>query len=312
MSLFFLPLAIFAVLVLLLIAALQAVTSAARSAARLVRAEFQVAPQAVKPGEGLRLWAKVVPRGRLPATVRATLTCTMFDHRARPLYANDVNLASIVGAEGEFAAFVELPKYALRSGVVGDSLSNLFSEDAHRLLISWSVDFAVSLGDADTIVARQSIPIEVPEGRPLGADRAYMEQLIIATCSAMHSDLVLNWLVRLAAVDGAIDPSERHMLHEVLRSSHGVSDPAAADARIALEMSRDLEVDPAVLRKHIPAETVHALYQFLYAMAWRDGSLDGREHNFLVDALEKLGIDPGIVPDLEKEVLRGSAQSSLR
>jgi uncharacterized tellurite resistance protein B-like protein len=297
---------------LLLLAALRAVARAIRSAVRLERAEFQVAPEVAKPGEGMRLWAKVVPRGSLPAVVHATLRCTMFDHRARPLYANEVALASVVGSAGEFAAFVELPAYALRTGVVGDDLSNLFSEDAHRLLIFWSVDFAVSLGDSAAVVARASIPINVPEGRPLAADRAYMDQLIIETCGAMHSDLVLNWLVRLAAADGNIAPGERQLLYDVLRRSHNITDQAAADARIAVEMNRDLQLDPVVLRKHIPAETLSTFYKFLYAMAWRDGQLDGREHNFLVDALEKLGIDPGQIPELEKEVLRGSAQSAVR
>src|ERR1043165_6714419 len=97
-------------------------------------AEFQVQPSVVRPGEGMRVWARVIPRGTRPLAVRAALTCTMFDHKERRLYSNDVSLAPVVGRPDEYAVFVHMPAYALRTGVVGDELSNLFSEDAHRLL----------------------------------------------------------------------------------------------------------------------------------------------------------------------------------
>jgi uncharacterized tellurite resistance protein B-like protein len=310
-SLFFLPTAIIVVLVALLVALAGAVYRAIVVAIRIRVAEFQVIPNLVQPGEGIRVRARIIPRGKSPVFVRATLTCTMFDHRARPIYSNTHGLTSVFGRPGEYAAFVQMPAYALRTGVVGDKLSTLFSEDAHRLLIFWSIDLEVV--DADgRVLLRESIPIDVPEGRPLQPDRAYMEQLIVETCGAMHSDLIFNWLVHLAMSDGAINAHERRLLHDVLRNTHGIIDPQAADARIAVETQRDLQIDPTVLRKHLPPEALVSFYRFLYAMAWRDGQLDGQEHDFLVDVLEKFGLDAVQVRQVEKEVLHGIGQHTLR
>src|SRR5262249_43037978 len=137
------------------------------------------------------------------------------------------------------------------------------------------------------------------------------DRIIVETCGSMHSDLVLNWLVRLAAADGQIDPSEYALIRQVLHASHGISDPALADQRIAVELQRDLQVDPAVLRRNLPTDVRAAFYRFLYAMAWRDGSLDGREHNFLMDALDKFGLDRSAASEIEREVLRGMAQQAI-
>ncbi len=312
MSLFFLPLALIVVLVALLVALAGAVYRSLRAALLIKSADFQVTPDVVKPGEGIRVWANVVPRGTTGLYARASLTCTMFDHRARHLYSNTHNLTSVYGRPNEFACFVQMPAYALRTGVVGAELSTLFSEDAHRLLIFWSMDLEVCLVSDGTVLLRESIPVEVPEGRPLQADRSYMERLIVETCGAMHSDLIFNWLVQLAMSDGSVDPRERELLHDVLRAAHGVADRATADARIAVEGQRDLQLDPIVLRKHLPPETLLAFYRFLYAMAWRDGQLDGREHGFLVDVLEKFGLDASTVKEVEREVLRGMGQHALR
>jgi uncharacterized tellurite resistance protein B-like protein len=310
---FTLPLALLAILVALSIALGMVLGRTLRSALLLRRAEFQITPEVIRPGEGMRVWARVVPRGDRRVVVRAGLTCTMLDHRPRNLYANTHDLASVYERPNEFAAFVQMPTYALRTGAVGAELSKLFSEDAHRRLISWSVDFEVSAVDRPGVVlARASIPVEVPEGRPLEARRSTMDQIIVDTCRVMHSDLVFNWLVRLASVDGVISPEERRLLHDVLRASFGIEDPALADARIAVETQRDLQVDPAVLRKHLPVTALVALYQFLYAMAWRDGYLDGREHNFLVDVLKKFGLEPDLVMQVEREVMHAMAQQTIR
>ncbi len=311
-TLFFLPLAVMAILVVLAVLLAASVFRAARSLVFVRRGEFRVTPESVAPGEGLRVWARVEPRRNRPIVVRATLACTLFDHRARRLYANTLVLAPVVGQADCYAAFVQMPAYALRTGVVGDDLSRLFSEEAHRLLVYWSVDFEVLGTDANVVLLRQSIPVEVPNGRPLEADRTYMEQLVVSTCGAMRSDLVLNWLVRLAGADGVIAPSERQLLHDVLRVQHGVTEPAAADARIAVELARDLGVDGPLLRKHLAQQDLLAFYRVLYAMAWRDGAMDGREHNFLIDSLERFGLDPSMVHDIEGEVLRGMAQHAIR
>jgi uncharacterized tellurite resistance protein B-like protein len=310
---FLLPLALLAILAVLAAAIAVAVFRALRSALALRRAEFQIMPEVIRPGEGMRVWARVLASGTEPLVVRAALTCTMLDHRPRRLYENVHTLIPVHARPDEHAVFVQMPAYALRSGAVGDELSKLFSEDAHRLLISWSVDFEVARARRpDTILARTSIPVEVPEGQPLLADRTYMDQLIVATCRSMHSDLVFNWMVRLASADGEIDARERHLLHEVLAASFGVTDVATADARIAVEMRRDLQVDPVVLRKHLPEEAMLSLYRFLYAMAWRDGQLDGREHNFLVGVLEKFGLDAAMVRQVEREVMDGLARNAQR
>jgi uncharacterized tellurite resistance protein B-like protein len=310
---FLLPLALLAILAVLAAAIAVAVFRALRSALALRRAEFQIMPEVIRPGEGMRVWARVLASGNEPLVVRAALTCTMLDHRPRRLYENVHTLIPVYGRPDEHAVFVQMPAYALRSGAVGDELSKLFSEDAHRLLISWSVDFEVARARRpDTLLARTSIPVEVPEGQPLLADRTYMDQLIVATCRSMHSDLVFNWMVRLASADGEIDGRERRLLHEVLAASFGVTDLATADARIAVEVHRDLQVDPVVLRKHLPEEAMLSLYRFLYAMAWRDGQLDGREHNFLVGVLEKFGLDAAMVQQVEREVMDGLARNAQR
>lgn len=313
MIFFLLPLALLVILAVLAVALAVAVARAFQSAFALRSAEFQITPEVIRPGEGMRVWARVVGRGSEPLVVRAALTCTMLDHRPRRLYENVHALIPVYGRPGEHAVFVQMPAYALRSGAVGDELSKLFSEDAHRLLISWSIDFEVARASSPSVVlARTSIPVEVPEGQALLADRTYMDQLIVATCRSMHSDLVFNWMVRLASADGTIDAQERRLLHEVLAASFGVTDLATADARIAVEMQRDLQVDPVVLRKHLPEEAMVSLYRFLYAMAWRDGQLDGREHNFLVDVLEKFGLDAATIHQVEREVMDGLARNAHR
>lgn len=311
MALFVLPLVLCAILLVLFVRVAVGLVRGLTRWLSVGRTEFTATPRSVRPGEGIRIWARVVPRGRRTLDVRATLTCTMFDHRERRLYANTIALAPVVGRSHEYAAFATMPAYALRTGVVGDELSKLFSEDAHRVLVFWSVDFEVRTSPGAAPIVKKQLPVDVPEGRKLEPDRTYVERLIVETCGAMHSDLVFNWLVQVAASDGVIVPQERDLLHYVLRAVHHVDDPRAADARIEAEMRRDLQLDPFVLRKHLPPETLVAFYRFLYAMAWRDGFLDGREHNFLVDVLEKFGLDHGTVEEIEREVLRGMAQNAI-
>lgn len=313
MFLFVLPLALLAILFALALTLAVTLLRALRSALVLRRAEFQIAPEQIRPGEGMRVWARVMPTGRKPVAVRARLTCTLLDHLPHRLYENVHQLAPVYDRPDEFAAFVLVPSYALRTGAVGDSLSRLFSPDAHRLLVSWSVDFEVVSADRpDHVLARASIPVHVPEGKPLKDDRAYMDQLLIETCTAMHGDLVFNWMVRVAGIDGHIAPEERHLLHEVLHASFGITDGETAEARIAVEMQRDLQLDPRFLRRHLPEAARLSLYRFLYAMAMRDGALHGSEHGFLLEVLDKFGLDPALIRQVEKEVLHGMARSSTR
>src|SRR4051812_48269972 len=78
--------------------------------------DFPVAAAALRPGEGTRVLAHVVARGP-PLAVRAKLVCTMFDHRARPIYESTHGLATVVGQPDAYAAFLRLPPYALRTGI---------------------------------------------------------------------------------------------------------------------------------------------------------------------------------------------------
>ncbi|MEO7327917.1 MAG: TerB family tellurite resistance protein [Minicystis sp.] len=313
MFLFVLPLALLTILFALALTLAGSLIRALRSALVLRRAEFQIAPEQIRPGEGMRVWARVMPTGRKPVAVRARLTCTLLDHHPHRLYENVHQLAPVYDRPDEFAAFALMPTYALRSGAVGDDLSRLFSPDAHRLLVSWSVDFEVVSADRpDHVLARSSIPVDVPEGKPLKDDRAYMDQLLIETCIAMHSDLVFNWMVRVAGIDGHIAVEERHLLHEVLNATFGIGDSETAEARIAVEMQRDLRIDPRFLRRHLPEHARLSLYRFLYAMAMRDGTLHDREHGFLLEVLDKFGLPPALIRQVEQEVLHGMARSSNR
>ncbi len=101
-----------------------AVFRALRSALALRRAEFQIMPEVIRPGEGMRVWARVLASGTEPLVVRAALTCTMLDHRPRRLYENVHTLIPVYARPDEHAVFVQMPAYALRSGAVGDELSS--------------------------------------------------------------------------------------------------------------------------------------------------------------------------------------------
>lgn len=281
-----------------------------RRVAALAAAELTATPRRVPPGGRVEVLARVRPRraGR-PVSVHATLTCTMFDHRPRRLFVRTLALAPVADSPGEYRAVLHVPENALRSGVVGDELSDLFSEEARHLLVSWNVTFEVRVNRR--LAARVSHPVEVPEGRRLRADREYMSRLVVETFASIKDEMLLNWLVRLSAEDGAIADTERELLHELLLTTHNVNTPAEADARIAAELERHVDIDPELLRKHIPAEARVAFYRLLYAVAWRDGVMDKREHAFLVRALRQFGLGRSDVKDVELEVLREVAQVSM-
>ncbi len=279
----------------------------------VARAEFTVTPRNARPGEEIQATAHVVSRGDRKLVVHATLTCTMFDHRARDLFAQTVPMTEVDGQPGRYAVKLHLPDCALRTGTIGDDLSDLFSEDARRLLVFWSVRFDVSPSERPgTVFARHVVAVHVPEGKPLQTDQAYMNQLVVETFAALKDDMILNWLVKMAARDDVITDSERTFLHDLLATSHGIRDAAAADARIDDELNRQIEIDPVLLRKHISADARLSFYRLLYAVAWRDGSLDKREHKFLIDSLQTFGLDRSEVAEVEREVLRGMAASSLQ
>jgi len=302
-SIFLLPVAVAVILAVLLVLLGAALTQKVRGLILVGHVDLHVDATVLRPGDGTRVLAHVVTR-RTPLAVRAKLVCTMFDHRARPIYESTHGLANVIGQPEAYAAYLRLPPYALRTGTVGAELSNLFSPDAHRLFVSWTVELEVSPANAAAdVLVHRVITIDVPEGRVLVPDRAVMDRVILESCAAMHSDLVFNWLVHMADADGTIAVSEQALLRDVLCAMHGIDDPAEADQRIAIELSRKLDLDPVALRKHVPLHALRSLYRLLYAMAWRDGQLDGREHNMLIDTLEKFGLDGAAVRDIEREVL---------
>jgi DnaJ-domain-containing protein 1 len=108
-----------------------------------------------------------------------------------------------------------------------------------------------------------------------------------------------------------LSPDERTLLHEVLRATHGITDRAEADRRIAEEQHRELKLEGALLRRHIPVDKRMAFYRLLYIMAWRDGVYDPREHEFLIETLRAFGLDRSHVREVELGVLREMAKSSL-
>jgi uncharacterized tellurite resistance protein B-like protein len=277
--------------------------------ATLSALDVKVSPGTARPGERIEAHAKIVPRGGAAISIHATLGCTMFDHRARRLYTRTEQLAPVDGRPNEHCVILAIPENALRTGVIGDDLSSLFSEEARRLLVFWDVSVEVRRGKR--VVARRVLPVLVPEGRPLKTDERYMSRLVVETFASIKDDMLLNWLVKLAAEDGTIAPAEREFLHDLLRTAHNITSDTQADARIQAELERRVDIDPALIRRHIPAEQRVAFYRLLYAVAWRDGVMDKREHAFLVDALRKFGLDRTDVSEVEKEVLRGVAQSAL-
>ena len=285
---------------------------AIRSVVTVAEASFDAAPRQLRPGDAVELSARVIARRGRKIIVNATLTCTMFDHRARNLYAHATTMQPVAGEPGRFTASLKMPDCAMRTGVIGNDLSALFSEEARRLLVFWSVVFDVRPADTSgRIFLRRSVAVEVPEGRPLQTDEAYMNQLVRETFAALKDDMLLNWLVRLAAHDGEIAPSERKFLHDILASAHGIADPDAADARIEAELKREVEIDSALIRRHLPADTRVSFYRLLYAVAWRDGSLDKRERRFLMEALHSFGLDANDVAEVERDVVRGMAESAV-
>jgi uncharacterized tellurite resistance protein B-like protein len=204
-----------------------------------------------------------------------------------------------------------VPTYALRSGVVGDSLSTLFSDSARRMLIVWSVEFQVR-NSKGTVLLRQLQRLDVPAGRPLEADHERMSLLAIDTFSSIKNDMIFNWLVHIAAHDGFIDPHERRFLYEMLEDAYGIIDREAADERIESELRRKLVLDQALLQRHVPLESRLDLYRLMFAMAWRDGVMHRKEHEYLTDTLQLLGLTANEVRHLEWEVVRDIARNSLR
>jgi uncharacterized tellurite resistance protein B-like protein len=272
-------------------------------------AKFTISSQVIEPGDVIEVGARVVPWGKRKVTVHARISCTMFDHRGHELYASNRDMKQT--SRHQWATPIITPEYALRSGVVGDSLSTLFSESARRMLIVWSLEVQVR-SKKGTVLLRRVYPLEVPEGRPMDASHERMSMLAIDTFSSIKDDMILNWLVNLAAHDGFIDPRERSFLYELMEDAYSVTDQKAADERIERELQRKLVIDSSLLQRHVPTESRVDLYRLVFAMAWRDGVVHQREHEFLANTLQVLGLTANEVRHVEWEIVRELARNSIR
>jgi tellurite resistance protein len=308
--------AIALLLALAAVVALSCLLAGIAAAVRLARrleaveiVEMRVGAESVRPGAPIDVAAIVVARGGKPITVNATLVCTMFDHRARVLFSTRVAMEPAPGRPHTYRATLEMPRGALRTGAAGNELSALFSDEARRLLVSWTVELEVAR--AGVTVHRESRAIEVPEGAPLRADQGSTRHMVVDTFASLHDDLLVNWLVHMAMRNGEISPGERELLHDVLRTSDGVSDPAEADARIEDEGRRTMKLDPRLLRQHVPVDKRMAFYGIVYLMAWRDGTYDRRERAFALETLNAFGLDRSHAREVELGVLREMAKSAL-
>jgi uncharacterized tellurite resistance protein B-like protein len=296
--------------------------------------EVAASPREVRAGDRIAVRARAAARSGREIEVTATLTCTLFDHRARRLFGKRVLLRGDLGvgeapARGPSASGAQapggatarsapervgevvVPRAALRTGSVGDELSTLFSEEARRLLCFWTVVFEARIPGERRALARKALPIEVCQGRALATDEGFMSELVVDTFAQLKDDLVFNWLVKMAAHDGQIAASERIFLHALLAGAHGIVDPGEADRRIAVEQERTFELDPELMRRHVPIAQRVDFYKLLYAVAWKDGNLDAQEHAFLIATLRDFGLDPHHVREVELEVLRGIAGKTL-
>lgn len=270
-------------------------------------ASFDAQPRTLGAHDKLTLTANVTPVGGHRLRVQGVVACALLEHRERRIHEHAYDMTG----DKELRVEVTMPSEMLKSGVVGDELTSLFSEDVHWALIQWFVEFRVYAED-DSEVHTHRILLDVPVGRALTANRRALEEIIVEKCTTMHSDLVLNWLVHLAHADGGIGNEEHELLRHVLEATQGIHGKAEADRRIAEELQKKVGIDTLVVRQHMPPHMLNEFYRLLYAMAWRDGGVAKSERAFLNDAIQKIGLDKYQVEELEREILADVAAHTIR
>ena len=292
----------------LLAGTLQAAFELARRVVTLRAATFSVSATSLRPGEKIEARARVVPRGKRQVTVHARLTCTMFDHRSHRLYASSLAMVPSprTGEQrgDQYAVSLRLPEYALRTGLVGDSPHA--DGNSRRMLVVWTVDFQVRAADG-TVLRRASRGFEVPRGRRPKTHLRRMSLLAIDTFSSIRNDMLFNWLVHLAACDGAITSAERRFLHDVLEEMTGMTDGPDTDARVEQELRRRLIIDDVFLGRYVPMEARLEFYRALYTLARSDGALHQREVDFLGESLKVFKLTADDVKPIEAEVVGAPA-----
>jgi len=283
----------------LLAGILRAAFEAARRLTTLRAARFSVSATTLRPGDKIEARARVVPRGARKVSVHARLTCTMFDHRSHRLYASSLAMVPSPADGNQYAVSLRLPEYALRTGLVGDSPH--VDGNTRRMLVVWTVDFQVRASDG-AVLRRASRGFEVPRGRRPKTHLRRMSLLAIDTFSSIRNDMLFNWLVHLAACDGAITSAERRFLHDLLEEMAGMTDGADTDARVEQELRRRLIIDDVFLRRYVPMEARLEFYRALYTLARSDGALDQREVQFLSESLKVFKLTADDVKPIEAEV----------
>lgn len=301
MAIYFLGFALCLVPLTIAVAALQAAFRVLRRVATIGEAKFAVSTAQARPGEKIAVWGRVRARWSRPITVQVRLSCTMFDHRSHELFSSSRTMHPVPDKTNEYSATLVLPGYALRTGLVGRKLPNPYAGRTRRMIIVWAVDFeARSAGG--TVLYRRSCGVDVPAGRRLKTNFRRMSLLAMDTFSTTRNDLLFNWLVHLAACDGAITSPERQLLHDLFGEMGGMAGDEDADARIDRELQRQLVIDDIFLQRYVPLEERLELYRGLLTLAWSDGVLHEQEREFLAKARQSLGLDSGDVKMMEGEV----------
>ena len=115
--------------------------------------------------------------------------------------------------------------------------------------------------------------------------------------------MLFNWLVHLAACDGAVTSAERRFLHELLEEMTGMAADSETDARVEQELRRRLVIDDVFLRRYVPMEARLEFYRALFTLARCDGALHQREQEFLAEALKVFQLTTDDVKPVEAEVI---------
>jgi hypothetical protein len=266
----------------------------------LRRACFSISAPAARPGDTIEARAEVIPRWSRPVAVEARLTCTMFDHRAHELFSSTRTMRPTSPGSHQYAVNVVLPAYALRTGQVGDK-AHPISERAHRMLVVWTVDFAVRSANRGILLRRKSRPLDVPSGRRPKTHLRRMSLLAVDTFTATRNDMLFNWLVHLAASDGPIAGDERAYLVELLTEMEGMTDAEVAADRIEWDLQRRLVIDDLFLKRYVPIDARLEFYRALFTLALVDGPVSQPERAFLSAALKALGITSAQTEPIEKD-----------
>jgi uncharacterized tellurite resistance protein B-like protein len=234
--------------------------------------------------------------------VQARLTCTMFDHRSHQLFASTRAMRRSATAANEYAVELKLPEYALRTGLVGDE-SPSSDQRARRMLVVWTVDFEVR-SSGGTLLHQTSRGLDVPSGRRPKTHLRRMSLLAIDAYASIRNDMLFNWLVHLAACDGAITLAERRFLHDLLEEMTGMTAADDADVRIEQERLRRLVIDDVFLQRYVPVEARLEFYRALHTLARSDGAIHPGERQFLLETQKLLGLSvvdvkqvEGVAPD---------------